>query len=249
MEIKVITIDFWNTLFDSSNGKLRNTYRQEALLKEIARLGKTVDMSDLKDAMQASWEFFDHIWKNDMRTPSPYETVEFFWDYLQIPPDQRALDTIVDAFENCIIKYPPSIIKGVRKSMKKLSKIYQLAIVSDTGFSPGSILRELLYKEEIFDYFSAFSFSDETGVSKPHEKAFSTVLDKLKCKPENALHIGDIEETDIKGAKNIGMKAIKFSGDDTSHPAFKKGGSTIADIELSSWKEIREFLKGENEVL
>jgi len=37
---------------------------------------------------------------------------------------------------------------------------------------------------------------------------FETALKKFKCKPQNAIHIGDRLETDIKGAKDCNMLSI-----------------------------------------
>src|SRR5690606_40365814 len=58
----------------------------------------------------------------------------------------------------------------------------------------------------IAGYFDIYVFSDETGVAKPHPEAFRRAYEPLGCLPSEALHIGDIERTDILGAKSAGMK-------------------------------------------
>ena len=63
MELKALTIDFWNTLYDSSNGMERNHFRQEALLKEAEKLNKQITIEDLQKAIQASWGNFEKYWK------------------------------------------------------------------------------------------------------------------------------------------------------------------------------------------
>jgi FMN phosphatase YigB (HAD superfamily) len=78
MSLKVITIDFWNTLFDSSGGKHRNALRYHTIMEEISHLGTSVTDEDLDLALKASWEFFNNIWINQQRTPKPVETIEFF---------------------------------------------------------------------------------------------------------------------------------------------------------------------------
>jgi HAD superfamily hydrolase (TIGR01549 family) len=245
--IKLITIDFWNTLFDSGNGIERNAYRYRTVINEIDKHGIMIKQDEFIKAMQASWAYFDNIWKFESRTPSPNDTVEFFWNFLKIPYDEEAIKRVSDEFGDCILKYPPNLIDGVPESLEKLSKKFDLAIVSDTGFSLGSSLRKLMQNKGIYDYFKAFSFSDETGVSKPHEKAFKTILNQLNYEPHEAIHIGDIEETDIKGAKKLGMGAIRFSGDKTSRFNIDEKVDTQADAFFYSWEEIVSYIEKKTE--
>jgi putative hydrolase of the HAD superfamily len=242
MSIQVVTIDFWNTIFDSSDGEKRNKYRQKSLIETIDKLGIMITPQQFTDAMQASWEYFNRIWKNDHVTPSPLETVTFFWNYLKLPEDKESIDYIVDCFANSVLVYPPEPMPNIHGALDLLKTKYKLAIVSDTGFSPGTVLTELLKKFDLYEYFDAFSFSNETGVSKPHPKAYHTVLDQLDCKPENAIHIGDIEATDIIGAKSLNMYAIRYTGDVTEFVAKENPKMSKADIELDSWDKIPPFI-------
>ena len=241
--LKVITIDFWNTIFDSSSGNERNKYRLNALITETDKLGIFIRQEELEPAMKSSWEYFNHIWMNEQRTPSSIELVRFFWEKLNIPENEDSIQRIAETFSNSILVHPPMLVENVKNSIDELNRDYKLGIVSDTGFSPGSVLKILLEKEGILDYFSAFSFSDETGVSKPHEKAFRKVLDEFDCKPEDALHIGDIENTDIVGAKKLGMYAIRFDGDSSRFLVKENPKETLADFESSDWKEIPSLIK------
>lgn len=243
MALELITIDYWNTLIDSSKGVERNEFRQNALKSEIAKLGVNLDPKEYNDAMQASWQYFNKIWDDEMRTPLPIETVEFFWNYLKLPKDKDAVYNVVKAFAECNLVYQPNLIDGVMEALTELSGKYKLGIVSDTGFSPGTTLRKLLKEKDVLHFFDAFSFSDETGVSKPHPKAYETIMDQLKIEPGNCLHIGDIEKTDIAGAKNLGMKAIRFSGNPTEYVVSVNTKETNADAEIDKWPKIVEWIK------
>lgn len=242
MAIKAITIDFWNTLFDSSNGINRNNVRQRALIKAIDKHGLSVSGEEYNNAVQASWAMFNEVWHQEHRTPSPKDLVSYIWNYLNLPEDSDAINEVLKAFEDSILLAPPKLIAGVKQSLALLKVNYKLAIVSDTGFSPGSVMRTLLKTTGIFDYFDAFSFSNETGVSKPDPKAFYAVLNELKCEPANALHIGDIERTDIIGAKSISMKAILYDGDPTAFLNQSNPLNSIADARVSSWFDIPEIV-------
>lgn len=242
MDLKLITIDFWNTIFDSSQGIERNNFRRESMLAAAKQLSIEIDNNDFDMAVKESWDYFNRIWIEEFRTPDAYELVKFIWKKFNIPEDDDLINKVVKDFAETVYWYPPALMSGIREALDILEKKYTLCIVSDTGLSPGTVLRSMLNTESILHYFQAFSFSDETGTSKPHPKAFLTVLDKFNCSPEQALHIGDIEYTDIKGAKSLGMKAIKFTGDETSFLSMRHKDETAADFTAGSWSEILKII-------
>lgn len=241
--IKVVTIDFWNTLFDSSGGNERNSLRQKAIMSEINNYNREISPELFEKALKASWEYFNKIWRQEMRTPSVQDSVAFFWKYLELPTDPQAINRIADYFANSVLIHPPKLIDGVADILPVLASRYKLGIISDTGFSPGIVLRKLLEQNNILHFFDSFSFSDETGYSKPHPEAFRKVLAELGSNPSEALHIGDIEATDIVGAKQLGMSAIRFAGDSTGYFANESSNPTIADAIVYCWNEIPETIK------
>jgi HAD superfamily hydrolase (TIGR01509 family) len=244
--IELVTLDFWNTIFDSSNGTERNKYRQRALIVELDKHGRMLNQEEFEDAMKRSWDFFNGIWFNEKRTPEPRETVEFFWNYLNIDKDEEAINRIVEEFAISTVKFPPKLNEGAYEAILELKKKFKIALVSDTGFTSGVLLRKILDRFNILPFFDSLSFSDETGVSKPHPNAFMKVLNELNCKPENSIHIGDIEKTDIEGAKSLGMYAIRYSGDKTASLAKQNPKKTKADAEIASWSEIPLFIDNLN---
>ncbi len=246
MALKLVTIDFWNTLFDASNGNDRNAYRVSEMKNEIARLGITIDDAKYQSVMEESWEYFNDIWRNQLRTPTAEESIDFFSEKLNLPKNSDTVERILKVFAESVLYFPPKLVDGVKDALDELSRDYRLAIVSDTGLSPGRVLRRLMYEFDVLHYFSAFSFSDETKVAKPHKKAFTKVLDDCGVKPAEALHVGDIEDTDIKGAKAVGMMAVRFTGDPTAFLSLNKSNETVADFMSDSWSEIVEFIKTVN---
>lgn len=241
-KLKVITVDFWNTIFDSSNGLERNEYRLKTLKSALGSLGLDITEEAYQKSMQDAWEYFNGIWKNEQRTLSTYESVMFFWDYFKAPKNQNMISEVVEVFENSILVFPPNLLDGAKEVIEMLAQKYILGIISDTGFSPGSVLRQLMEQSSILKYFKAFSFSNETGVAKPHPEAYLKILNEMNCLPQNAIHIGDIEETDIDGAKNLQMKAIRFIA---NHLDFLNEDSefhTKADFVATSWHEIPKII-------
>jgi len=242
MSIQTVTIDFWNTIFDSSNGKARNAHRLRTLVEAIDKTGIYVSGDAINSALEASWANFEHFWTIKQRTPTTRETVDFIWHKLSLPNATDAVEFVENEFAQGVLIHSPKLIEGVEESLSLLSKEFKLSLISDTGFSPGTVLRDLMKRNNIYDYFSSFSFSDETGVSKPDSKAFFTALEPLATLPEFALHIGDIEHTDIKGAKALGMKAIRFNGDLTDFVSMRNTQTSQADREANSWTEVRNAI-------
>ncbi len=241
MALSVITIDFWNTLFDGSGGEQRNTARRQALHGAMAEAGYSVGDERLNDVYASIWEYFDHHWLNHHRTPTSDEMVREICRRAGVVLPESAIERVADVFTHGVLEHPPRLLPGVAEALPKLARQCSLALISDTAFSPGTVLRTLMNSVGIDGYFSAFVFSDETGVAKPHPHAFETALERLGAVPASAAHIGDIERTDVLGAKNAGMQAVLYRGDSAPHKYAET--DTLADAVMHHWDEIDQIIE------
>jgi HAD superfamily hydrolase (TIGR01549 family) len=114
----------------------------------------------------------------------------------------------VKRFQEAVFDSPPALKEGVIEALEFLATDYNLGIISDTGITPGRLIRLVLEDHDIIDYFDAILFSDEIGVCKPHLDIFTSAQRALESRPNSSLHIGDLIQTDIIGAKNAGWKAV-----------------------------------------
>ena len=96
----------------------------------------------------------------------------------------------------------------------------------------------MLKNDEILDYFSVQTFSDETGFTKPDVVQFKKTLQKMRINPSEAVHIGDLVRTDITGAKNAGMYAIRFAGVTT-----KQENEDLADATISDYRQLEDTIE------
>ena len=236
--ITVVTIDFWNTLFDSTGGPERNAERRAALWGEITSAGTLCEEGAFEDAYRGIWSYFDDHWLNRQRTPTSEEMVREICRMVGAELPEEGVLRASEIFERGVLSHPPNLLPGVREGLDFLKGRARLALISDTAFSPGSVLRELMASAGIDGYFDAYVFSDETGVAKPHPGAFGAALHALGGRPEEAVHIGDIERTDVRGAKEAGMKAVLYRGDET--PSKYAEEATAADAVMEHWGEIAE---------
>ncbi|MBL0332992.1 MAG: HAD family hydrolase [Chlorobiota bacterium] len=234
--IKVVTIDFWDTLFsESGNGGLREEARMKAIYNVIENNNYKYDSVTVYSAYKHLWDYFDIQWLENQRTPNSYELCNVLFNKLNIEIPEPELFNLSQIFRKGILQHPPGILPNVKTGLEYLSSKYILVIISDTAFSGGIELRELMKSTGIYNHFSNFIFSDEVGSAKPNKLLFEKALEPFSVLPIEAIHIGDIERTDIVGANNFGMKSIIYKGGGKHKYAVAESN---AHYILNNWNEI-----------
>jgi putative hydrolase of the HAD superfamily len=148
----------------------------------------------------------------EMRTIDAGEWLDVLQHKLEVTVDPADLPGIQSNMEQAILEDRPTLVPEAKAVLVDLADRYKLAVISDTGITPGRILRRLLERDEIIGYFSHLTFSDEVGRSKPHPDAFLTTLEALVVEPSEAVHVGDLLRTDVAGAQAVGMRAVQYTG-------------------------------------
>jgi len=67
---------------------------------------------------------------------------------------------------------------------------------------------------------------------------FEIPLEKFNCRPENVIHIGDMLETDIKGAKDCKMKTVWLNDRDSP-----KSTEILPDYEIKQISEVIQIIR------
>ena len=111
-----------------------------------------------------------------------------------------------------ILEHPPRLLPGAKDALKSVrSKDFRVGLISNTGRTPGSMLRVVMDKLGILEYFDATTFSNEILVRKPNQLAFNLTLERLRATPKTAVHVGDDIDKDVLGAKRAGMRAVHYA--------------------------------------
>jgi putative hydrolase of the HAD superfamily len=214
--IRAVTLDFWNTLMDDFHLPGRETLRAVKLAELVAPYGYHLDPGQIAAGFDEVWQHFDKVWYKKKRTPTTAESTGVLLHALHVRLPGEAVARVVAMLEEVVLECPPQTVAEVPETLPLLAERYALAVVCDAALTPGRVLRRVLGLHGLESYFSAFFFSDEHGFSKPDRRAFLTPLAELGIAPHEAVHVGDIQRTDIDGAQAAGLRAVHFVGVNSS---------------------------------
>lgn len=229
---RAITFDYWQTLVDDARERETMVARKQMMHEYLTNQGLNPPAS-LDDGFNAAKPWFHNIYHREQRTPTLEERLRFVLDHYKIALTPAQLAPLVHEFGELGLMLGPVPTPNIAEILAELSKHYPLGIVSDTGYTPGTVLRKHLESHGLLKYFSAFSFSNESGRAKPHRHAFMTALDQLGVEPQNAIHCGDTPTHDVLGAKNLGMTTVLYTG----LWGIESDG-TEPDYIISDWREL-----------
>lgn len=100
------------------------------------------------------------------------------------------------------------LIEGATELLEYLRPKYNMYILSN-GFK--ELQSQKMRTSGIDKYFDDIVLSEEIGFNKPHRELYKYALQKTSSNIEESIMIGDMFETDIVGAANIGMEQIYFN--------------------------------------
>lgn len=133
--------------------------------------------------------------------------MQIFLEKINQSPVEDALE-LYDIYWGAMLeKMTP--FKYVMPLMKQLKhRKIEIGILTDLT---AHIQHRKIKKLCITEYIDAIVTSEEVGAEKPSNIAFSRIIEKLHCNPEEILMIGDSQKRDIDGAVNAGMRGMLFS--------------------------------------
>lgn len=233
--IDTVTLDLWNTLIahDEHYDNNIRRIRTEDIIDALAGESVHVSGEDVERAYVISEKHLNDCWsaEADMDT---YEQVELFLKCMNITPEPRYVKAVENAYAGPALKWMPFLIDGAREAVEDIkSSGYRVALISNTGRTPGRTMRTVMERFGILELFDLTVFSNEVGYVKPSPKIFESTLSRLGSSPERAVHIGDHSVLDVLGAKRAGMRAIQvieYAGTDDRKHAPDAYIETIRDV-------------------
>ncbi len=211
--IKALTIDLWETIIKDVDAteKDRDVKRAHYIIEKLGLKSNATEqiMNFFKDLNEA----FKHPSKENYWSILPENQLKkLFKEYLHISVNEKEFKDILDYYENVILEVPPKLTEEIVKEvLQKLSNVYTLVLISNTGRSPGRVLLKIMETYGVKDCFKYFVFSDEIGARKPDPVVFEIAQNLLNLPKNEIVHIGDSLNLDFLGAKNYGFNAILYA--------------------------------------
>lgn len=230
LRIQAVTFDFWGTLYQNQEaGPIRL-----ALLRERLNLD-----GDLQPAYDHAHQLAHDYWRREQRFLPTARRLDIILDCLGVSVSPSVRAELVKGFEEALLQTPPAPVPDAHRLLKALrERGVRMGLISDTGITPGRVLRRAMARDGLLPFFQHCTFSDEVGRTKPHPLPFQCTLEALGVEAPLATHIGDLPETDIAGAKGVGMRAVLFTG-----VTGLREGADRADEVLNSYDDLETALR------
>ncbi|HEU5189539.1 MAG TPA: HAD family hydrolase [Methylomirabilota bacterium] len=219
--IRGVTFDFWQTLAEDAPENLaaQRRLRLEALHSALRWSGLEVDADQVEEGYERSQGLLEERFWNRHRDPGFAEQVALVLDCVAPGAAARVtgsrMDALLRGYADPVLRWPPALCPGAGDAVRTLAaQGLRLGVISNTGRTPGMVLRRYLEREGLLRHFQVVTFSDEVGLRKPEAEIFRRTLAKLGpelgLEPHEVAHIGDNPEADVEGARAVGMRAVHY---------------------------------------
>lgn len=231
--VTAVTFDLWDTLiqeYPGSSDKV-SELRVDRIWRALNDRGMVHSRREVEKAYVKTFDFLKFTWSKSKDVPVR-DHILFMLNSIDSKLAGRLskddLSLIERIYCEAILEHPPRLLPGAKDALKAIrAKDFRMGLISNTGRTPGSMLRVVMDKLGILEFFDATTFSNETLVRKPNELAFSLTLEKLRAVPKASVHVGDDINKDVLGAKKAGMRAVHYAPGD-------EGPSRSADVRVRS---------------
>jgi putative hydrolase of the HAD superfamily len=236
--IRAITLDFWDTLYDSGNLPERLSLRQQAIETLLGAYGLELPQQEVWRLYVEAAREADRWWREEHRGYTTAERLRWLVERAGSTPrpDCEHIATACDAVDEALLHYPPPLLPGAAGAVRALAVRVPLAIVSDTGFASGRAQDALLEQDGLLGHFTATVYSMDVGHAKPRPEPFRAAVNALGvASPGEVIHVGDNERTDVGGALASGLRAIRLD-------LLGGGGWSEAEFVATGFEELVEYI-------
>jgi putative hydrolase of the HAD superfamily len=214
--IAAVAFDLWETLITDSPASSRRQERLRLLrMEDILRARGHAAVADrIEHAYRALWHRCqDLYWSQDRDVPCRRQ-IEHFLEELALAPsafDEAMLAELEHAYAHAALEVLPDAVHGAAETLAALKEHgFGIGLISNTGRTPGSVLRSILGKLGLAQSIDAMVFSNEHGHCKPRPSIFEELRRALGVRYDEMVFVGDNLYADVHGAQRCGMRAVHF---------------------------------------
>ncbi len=212
MTIKAVLLDLGETLVHipfQEKRKIEETRLRETW-KGVSDIGKNVKFEKFNTALiKSSRKSKEICEKENIEIPFQIILSETLDELSLKMENDKLLKMLEKVFYRSEIEawelFPDSIL-----ALKKIKNLpLKIGIVSNSRSDWA--VREVIRKVRLDSFSDCIVTSAELGIRKPRKEPFTKTLKCLNTSSKNTVMVGDTYETDIIGAKRLGMKAIHIN--------------------------------------
>ena len=237
--LRAVTLDLWGTIIDPRNLPGKIDRRRELLIAAICGAGHACSVDQLRGGFRAAQKVIDDAIARDRRDVGPPGRWQELIRQLGFPPESVPFEKVVHAYEDLTLEYLPPLLGGVADAVEQLAGPYSLGLICNTGYTGGRVLRQMLERHGLARHFRVLTFSNEFGWLKPDPGIFHHTLDQLGAPPERALHVGDMQDLDVDGARAAGMYSAHYLPDGQGDRPI----TSAADLVFSNWRAFYDVIE------
>lgn len=197
-----------------------------------AKYGCPVDPEGIEASFHRVWR--EHDVFGGMQDPCSEKIEKDFWHKIvtEVFKEENRLRAFDDFFEELYNLFAEPAIWKLYPEVHEV-----LQTLRDKGFVLGLVsnwdsrLVKLCRGLEVDRFFDFMLISAVFGIPKPNPKIFQEALRKANIKAEEAVHVGDSLEDDVRGADQAGIKAVWLDRSGRQNPFGENSSRLIHRIQ------------------
>ena len=208
--IEAVTFDLWFTLIahDQDYDERLREVRTTGIISALEAEEITVSKEAVAQAYVDSEKLLQERWSCNMDVDTPQQ-VEILLKCMGIDASSETVASVAVPYAEAVLYVEPYLVDGAMEALAAIkSSGVKLALISNTGRTPGMAMRKVMQRLGILSFFPVTTFSNEMGYLKPDWRIFASTLNRLGTTPDKAVHIGDHQVLDVQGSKEYGMRSI-----------------------------------------
>lgn len=208
--IEAVTFDLWFTLIahDRDYDDRLRAARTAGLAAVLKAWNLPASEAAINQAYADSEKYLQESWARNVDVDTP-EQVRILLQFLDVEPAPELVAELVPPYAEAVLQVEPYLVDGAAEVLDNIRDSgAKLALISNTGRTPGTAMRKVMQRLGILKYFPVTTFSNEVGYLKPDWRIFASTLGRLGAAPGQTVHIGDHQVLDVRGAREFGMRSI-----------------------------------------
>ena len=217
MTVRALLFDLWGTLLHVDNSAGIADRRRDAnmacVVEALRDMGHPQPDAAVSAAFDADVSKMNALYEQgrDLSTP---ERLKQLLDLVKPGLARRFTSEAMEQFEETVVwavrRNPPFAAPGALAALREgRERGLRIGLVSNTGMTPGYVLREILDELELLQHLEVMTFSGEARLVKPTAAVYRCTLEALGVHARETVFIGDSSEADIAAPQQLGMTAVQ----------------------------------------